>query len=126
MLKEEPVYFRNGVPDGYVDDQVDLNQFGSYLEAYHRFVIDVTLLLEQSIGLVLPANDTTKAIYISGGFARNPIFVPLMAMLHPDKKVYTSEIDNSTALGAAIVMWEQLGLKGQPPLDLGLKSWSGF
>lgn len=126
MLKEEPVYFRNGVPDGYVDDQVDLNQFGSYLEAYHRFVIDVTLLLEQSIGLVLPANDTTKAIYISGGFARNPIFVPLMAMLHPNKKVYTSEIDNSTALGAAIVMWEQLGLKGQPPLDLGLKSWSGF
>lgn len=126
MLNEPQVFFSQGVPEGYIDNNVDLSRFSSYLEAYHRFVVDVTLLLEKSIGLVIPENDDTTAIYISGGFARNPIFVPLMAMRYPGKTVYTSEVDNSTALGAAIVMWENLGLTGEPPLDLGLKKWSGF
>lgn len=126
MLKEQTVFFKDGVPEEYVDESADLSQFVSYLEAYHRFVIDLTLLLQKSIELVIPATDNTKAIYISGGFARNPIFVPLMAMLYPEKTVYTSEIDNSTALGAAIVMWKNLGMKGEPPLNLGLKQWKGF
>jgi hypothetical protein len=44
-----------------------------------------------------------------------------MATKLPGKKVYTSEIDNSTALGAAMVIWNSAFGEGKPPVDLGIK-----
>jgi len=46
-----------------------------------------------------------------------------LATLYKDKKVYTSEIDNATALGAAMVVYSALGSKNEPTPDLGLQLW---
>ena len=119
------VFFHGGVPENYVDTSIAKETFSSFEEAYHQLVIDLVDLTEESIDLIIAKNDTTKNIYISGGFAKNPIFLKLMASRFPDKKVYTSEVANATSLGAALVLWKGIDVDFNPAIDLGLKSFGG-
>lgn len=118
-----PLFFNNGVPEGFVDESVDLTVFESFEVAYHKFIMDMTVVGADALNLVLTAEDDCKDIFISGGFARNAIYVRYLAALYPDKNIYTSEIDNATALGAAMVVWKAME-KPLPQLDLGLVKWS--
>ncbi|WP_423127740.1 FGGY-family carbohydrate kinase [Gaoshiqia sp. Z1-71] len=102
---------------------VRLAAFNSYEEAYTKLVIELTNLCIQAIKLVIPRNDETKNIYISGGFARNELFIRLLAKHFTGKKVYTSEVDNASALGAALVIADTFDGADLSKLDLGLKAW---
>lgn len=117
----ERLFFKTVVPEDYIDLSVDPGSFKSFDEAYHILMHDLVSLGLDSLRLIIPFNDKTKIVYISGGFARNEIFVKLLAAWLPDKKVYTSEVDNATALGAAMVVWESAFGKQMPKTDLGLK-----
>jgi sugar (pentulose or hexulose) kinase len=121
----KPLFFSNGIPSSFVDESVDLSVFASFEEAYHKFIMDMTLKGAEALNLVLTADDDCKDIFISGGFARNAIYVRYLAALYPDKNIYTSEIDNATALGAAMVVWKAMNLP-LPQLDLGLVRWSSL
>jgi len=101
----------------------DLSLFKSYEESYTQLIIELTGLCIHSINLVIPENDSTKYIYISGGFARNEIYVRLMAKYFSKQKIYTSEIDNSSALGAALVISQTFSGKKEVTPNLGLKAW---
>jgi sugar (pentulose or hexulose) kinase len=79
----------------------------------------------ECIRMIIGKNDQTKNIYISGGFARNAIYVQLIASAFPDKKIFTSVIDNSSALGAALVITDKSKLN-QLKLDLGLREWKAL
>lgn len=114
------VFFREGVPEEYVDESVEKARFGSFEEAYHRLMIDLADLTARAIDLIIPAEDETRNLYISGGFAKNPIFVKLMAGHFPDKKVSTSEVANATSMGAAMVLWKGIDPTFSPRVDLGL------
>jgi len=114
-------FFRNGIPAAYVDETVDLTAFASFDEAYHSLMYDLVDVAMESLSLILAADDLTDTVYISGGFARNEIFTKLIASRLPDKEVFTSEVDNSTALGAAVVMWENTFGNHLPAIDMGLK-----
>ncbi|MFB6319491.1 FGGY-family carbohydrate kinase [Saccharicrinis sp. FJH54] len=116
-------FFSNGVPGNYVDETADLSVFADFEEAYHKLMLDLTDVECESLNLIM--TDDVKSIYISGGFARNEIYVRQMATAYPDKTVYTSEIDNASALGAALVVWSAISDK-LPGLDLGLRKWKGF
>ncbi|MCK4920444.1 MAG: hypothetical protein KAS71_05320 [Bacteroidales bacterium] len=116
-------FFAEGIPESYIDEAIDYNSFASFDEAYHQLMIDLTLLNKKSIDFVIPEKDTIECIYISGGFARNEIFVRCLAKLYSNKKVYTSEIDNATALGAAMVVYNAFGQDSEPLPDLGLQLW---
>jgi sugar (pentulose or hexulose) kinase len=119
-------FFKTGISADFIDKNIDLSQFKDFSEAYHRLMFDLTLLNSESINLISDEKDGVNRIYISGGFARNEIFVRLIANLYPDKEVFTSEIDNSSALGAALVIWDSI-LKGKMQvIDLGLKKWDAF
>ena len=72
-------------------------------------------LTVEAINLVLPADDDTENIYITGGFSKNDLFLKFLSNAYPDKSVYTSEITNGSALGAALVV---SGSKSR--LNLGL------
>ncbi len=100
------VFFKNGIPAGYIDDTVNPAEFRTFEEAYHRLVYDLVSLAIESLRLIIPAEDKTKVVFVSGGFARNELFVRFLATLLPNKKVYTSEVDNATALGAAMIIGE--------------------
>ncbi len=83
---------------------VNLGVFKNYEEAYTKLMIDLTGLWIKSMQLITPENDETETIYISGGFARNEIFIQLVKSNFSTKKILISEIDNSSALGAALVI----------------------
>jgi sugar (pentulose or hexulose) kinase len=119
--KDGRVFFKKSVPEDFIDLTVDPGLFKSFEEAYHNLMHDLVSLGMESLRLIIPADDSTKIVYISGGFARNEIFTKLLSAWLPDKKVYTSEVDNATAMGAAIVVWESAFGKIIPGLDLGLK-----
>jgi sugar (pentulose or hexulose) kinase len=84
--------------------RVNLSMFSCYEEAYTKFMIDLTQLFVVSYNLVIPANDETELIYLSGGFSQNEIFVELVKSSIPGKKVIISKTKGSTALGAAMVI----------------------
>jgi sugar (pentulose or hexulose) kinase len=116
------IFFREGVPADYTDNTANLYHFLTYADAYHQLMADLVDLCMESLSLVIPADDHTPVVYISGGFARNELFVRLLASRLPKKKVYTSEVDNSTALGAAMVIWEAAFGEELPFVGLGLKA----
>ena len=123
IMKNGMKFFKNGMTENYIDEEIDYSIFNNFEEAYHQFTMDITELCKMSVDLIIPKKDDIENIYISGGFARNEIFVRYLATRYSHKKVYTSEIDNSTALGAALVVYDQIGKKEDLSLDLGLQLW---
>ena len=119
--KHKSVFFENGVPAGYTNESIDLTQFKSFDIAYHQLMIDLTFLAVEALNLIVPEEDETEVLYISGGFARNELFIQLLATAFPKKKVYTSEVDNATALGAALVIHSATYEKAIQNINLGLK-----
>jgi sugar (pentulose or hexulose) kinase len=87
-----------------LNESVDMYEFATYEEAYHKLMTELCEFTAESINLILPENDDTSNIYITGGFAGNRLFVELIRRAFPSKKVWTSEIGNATALGAALVV----------------------
>jgi sugar (pentulose or hexulose) kinase len=79
-------------------------EFSTFEEAYHQLMNELSDLTIDAINQVLSANDDTANIYITGGFSKNEIFQNLIAKGYPLKSVYTSEIVNGSALGAALVV----------------------
>lgn len=120
------LFFQNDMPENYIEESVNLSQFKDFAEAYHRLMYDLSLLNAESIDLILTDNSNVKKIYISGGFARNEIFVRLMSNFYPNLEISTSEIDNSSALGAALVISDTLVDTDYPTINLGLKKWDSF
>ena len=98
-----------------LNETVDMYEFSSFEAAYHQLMQELTDLTIESVRLIIPEGDETSNIYITGGFSGNPIFLHLICLAFPDKKIWTSEIGNASALGAALV------ISGDVPLiNLGL------
>jgi sugar (pentulose or hexulose) kinase len=115
------VFFPNGKESFDVGlKMVDLSIFSTYEQAYTKLMMDLSELCVEAIQLVIPANDKTEILYVSGGFARNPIFIHLLNSNFPGKKVLISEIDNSSALGAALVIGHVFPKADISKLDLGI------
>jgi sugar (pentulose or hexulose) kinase len=116
-------FFNSGPGSREFRDRIDLFDFKSYDEAYHQLMSELGDLTIEAIRLILQKKDETENIYITGGFGRNKIFLKLIALAFPSKKVFTSEINNATALGAALVLFSSLSDK-EPELNLGLTECS--
>ena len=113
-------FFCRGIPEEGVDREVDLAQFVSFEAAYVRLMTDLSRLAMHSIRLILAKKDATRDLYITGGFARNPIFTTILSLAFPRYRVFTSRIDNASSLGAALVMAEHIWEGVSERLDLGL------
>jgi sugar (pentulose or hexulose) kinase len=98
-----------------LNDSIDMYEFANYEEAYHQLMIELCEFTAESINLILAEQDETSNIYITGGFSGNKLFVELIRRAFPSKKVWTSEIGNATALGAALVISAPI-----PEINLGL------
>jgi sugar (pentulose or hexulose) kinase len=114
-FKEKKVYFKSEPDSRDLKDYTDLYEFNSFEEAYHQLMNELCHLTIDAINMVLPANDETANIYITGGFSKNELFVNLITDAYQSKLVYTSEIANASALGAALVISDS-----KPSLNLGL------
>ncbi|MEO0330238.1 MAG: FGGY family carbohydrate kinase [Bacteroidota bacterium] len=81
----------------------DLQQFASYEEAYHQLMLDLVGMQVISLKLAIGQKPPQKT-FISGGFCANHLFMRLLATHFPDIRFYTTQLDNASALGAALVM----------------------
>jgi sugar (pentulose or hexulose) kinase len=114
-FKEKKIFFKSGPDSRDLKDYIDLYEFTSIEESYHQLMNELCDLTFEAIDLVLPANDETANIYITGGFSKNDLFLNHIKDAYPSKLVYTSEITNASALGAALVI-----SGSNPSLNLGL------
>ncbi len=116
---DKKAFFKSGPESREFKDRIDLYDFRSFEEAYHQLMMELGYLAIEAIKLVIPENDDIENIYITGGFAKNSIFRKLVSIAFPTKKVYTSVINNGTALGTALVTLFSINQIRLSP-DLGL------
>jgi len=119
---DKRAFFNSGPESREFKDRIDLFDFKSFDEGYHQLMSELCDLTTEAIRLILPERDDIGNLYITGGFAKNKIFLKLMARSFPSKRVFTSVINNATALGAALVIFGSLSDK-QPELNLGLTEY---
>lgn len=98
----------------------NINQFKSYKEAYHQFILDLVAQEVASIKLVLGYSKTRKVI-IEGDFVSNEIYVQLMNEALFDKLIYVNENYCSGVTGAAIIIGEYWTKTQPESLNVELK-----
>jgi glycerol kinase len=98
------IFFKPGSILRDLNESIDMYEFATYEEAYHQLMIELCDFTAESIKLILSSYDDTENIYITGGFSGNKLFLQLIREAFPSKKVWTSEIGNASALGAALVV----------------------
>ena len=116
-------YFENQPYSRTLLEKNDFFVFKTVEEAYHQLMVELAELTVEAIDLVIPSDDDTQNLYITGGFSKNPLFLNLLAEAYSTKNVYTSEINNATALGAALVVLNSLSPDRKPVLNLGLNQY---
>jgi sugar (pentulose or hexulose) kinase len=112
---ERKVFFQTGPYSREFREYVDMYEFVSFDEAYHQLMNELCDLTVDSVKLVIPEKDDIQNLYITGGFSKNELFLHLICQAFPSKMVYTSEISNASALGAALVISGKV-----PDLNLGM------
>jgi hypothetical protein len=114
-FKEKKIFFKDGPESRDLKNYIDMYEFSSLEEAYHQLMNELCYLTIEAVNLVLPVIDETANIYITGGFSKNELFLNNITDAFPAKLIYTSEIANGSALGAALVI-----SGSTPSLNLGL------
>jgi sugar (pentulose or hexulose) kinase len=114
-FREKTVFFQDEPLSREFRERIDMYQFRNFEMAYHQLMNELGDLTIESINLILPENNDIENIYITGGFSGNAHFLNFIKERYPSKKVFTSEVSNASALGAALVI---SGLK--PEVSLGL------
>lgn len=90
-LRESPFVERN------------LNEYETYEEAYHQFMLD--LVAQQVASLALAIGQTAvQRLFVDGGFSRNDVFMHLLADAYPTMSVQASKLAQASALGAALAI----------------------
>ena len=117
---EKRFYFENQPFSRELKEKNDFFVFKSFEEAYHQLMVELSELTVEAIDLVIPSKNDIENIYITGGFSNNPLFLKLISKAYSTYNVFTSEIANATALGAALVILNSLNLSKKPVLNLGL------
>lgn len=84
-----------------------ISNFSTSVEAWHQLMLDLVAIQVESVKLALGSKEIDKFI-ITGGFSQNDFFVSLLASFFPDKKIYTTKLSDASALGAAMVMNDNL------------------
>jgi sugar (pentulose or hexulose) kinase len=92
-----------GPMPGYTGPENELSYFESFEEAYHQLMLDLVGIQISSLRLA-QGNSSPEKIFISGGFCKNQLFLQLLASCYKEAKFYVSDLNRSSALGAALVM----------------------
>lgn len=72
-------------------------------KAYHELIACLIQKQKKATRLVL-SNSPVKQLYVDGGFARNEIFMNLLAKAFPELEVYAASVSQATAVGAALAI----------------------
>lgn len=87
--------------------------YPTYEVAYHQLISKLIKQQKRSTDLVLNDGPVNK-IFVDGGFAKNEIYMSLLAKAYPDVEVYAASVSQATALGAALAIHEHWNTKPLP------------
>ncbi|WP_018628931.1 FGGY-family carbohydrate kinase [Niabella aurantiaca] len=93
-------------------------------QAYHALIRHLVKKQRQSTELVLKGTGVQQ-LYVDGGFARNEIFMNLLAEAFPQMEVYAASVSQATATGAALAIHEAWNTKGSAGQLLQVKRYEG-
>jgi sugar (pentulose or hexulose) kinase len=91
--------------------QRDLAAFDSFESAYHRLLMDIMDKQVASTRLIL--SNAVENIFVDGGFAKNPVYMQLLATAFPLMEVFAAQIAQASAVGAALAIhehWNKLAI----------------
>ena len=92
----------------------NLYDFETPEEAYHQLILDIMEQQVTSTKLVI-RNAPVKKIFVDGGFSKNDVFMILLASAFPDIEVYSAQVAQASALGAAIAIRKAWNDNPLPP-----------
>ncbi len=98
------IFFPSGLPDDYKADMSTLSSFENFEEAYSQLVFEISQMVYEGLGFILDKKNKLKTIYISGGFNKNIFFMQYLSLMMPDLNIEVSQMKNTSALGAALLM----------------------
>jgi hypothetical protein len=116
--RESKVFFGEADNFKVLRSEPDFFEFDNFVEAYHQLVIELADLAVESMNLVIPENDNIRCLYLKGGFSKNDLFVKLIASSFPHLKVFTTELRNAAALGAALVIYDSVNPGVKPQFEV--------
>ncbi|HEY1871757.1 MAG TPA: carbohydrate kinase, partial [Chitinophagaceae bacterium] len=103
--------------------KMDLNTFQNFDEAYHHLMVDIVEQQVRSTSLILKGT-AVKKIFVDGGFARNSVFINMLAKAYPHIQVYAATIAEASALGAALAIHKHWNNNLVPANMIELKCYS--
>jgi sugar (pentulose or hexulose) kinase len=98
----------------------EASQDSCFEEAYHRLIMDIMEQQAASTRLVLQGTNV-KRIFVDGGFARNQIYMHLLAAAFPAIEVFAANIPQATAIGAAMAIHSHWNGRQMPGDIIDLK-----
>jgi sugar (pentulose or hexulose) kinase len=119
-FENDKIFFNGSEHSQELKEDADLYAFDNFIEGYHQLIIELSDVAINSINLIIPENDDSQSIYIIGSFSKNLLFLKMIASSFPDKRVFTSEVNYTSSLGAASVILSSLEQGRSTIPDLGL------
>lgn len=100
-----------------------LNAFRSVEEAYHQLLFDIVRQQQRSTSLVVSKTPPSR-IFVDGGFAKNPLYMHMLAHAFPDREVYAASVSQATAMGAALAIHKEWNPRPIPGDMVALKYYT--
>jgi sugar (pentulose or hexulose) kinase len=101
----------------------DLNKLATYEEAYHQLIFDIIQQQKRSTSLVLSSKKVSR-IFVDGGFARNPVYMHMLAAAFPSMEIYAASVSQATAIGAALAIHHEWNTQPVPGDMVELKYYT--
>ena len=95
--------------------KTDYSLYSDIAEAYHQFIRYLVKWQLISINLIDPGKKV-KSIIVVGGFTKNPLFLEILKLEEPDRKILISDHPRASALGAAWLVSESEAYTGKEGL----------
>lgn len=108
LSKSESIFLSNTIAEGFKGNLEELNNFKSYELAYYQLIFEITERVHQGIHRILDSKNNLKNVYISGGFNKNVIFIEYLRQMMPALNIQFPKGENTSALGAAMLMKDYL------------------
>jgi sugar (pentulose or hexulose) kinase len=104
-------------------DLYDLSASDDYEMAYHRLILEIVNQQIEAIYLIMDSKSAIQRIFVDGGFAKNEIFMLLLAEAFPALEIFAAEIAQASALGAASVLHDDWNSKPNVYPKINLKKY---
>ncbi|MGN7822691.1 FGGY-family carbohydrate kinase [Chitinophaga sp. 22536] len=102
---------------------LEMSRYENSTVAYHHLVMMLVKQQQHATRLVL-GHTAVKKLFVDGGFARNNIYMQLLAKAFPEMEVYAATVSQASAMGAALVIHDSWNTQPVPADLVQLKHYT--